>query len=395
MRLCSICMMHEFLAEHRDDLIDRCRAKVAQRAVPKATAEELDHGIPLFLEQLIKTLQVEQSSEPLLSRKVSGPSGGTQQTRSEMGDAAALHGSELLRKGFSVEQVVHDYGDLCQAITDLAFEIDAPIEIDEFRTLNRCLDNAIATAVTEFNYQRDFAAADKHAKALNIRLGFFAHELRNILNSATLALTAIKDGHLSISGATGDVLERSLVGMRVLIDRSLTDVRITAGLPSHNRLFSLADFIAEIKLSASLEARVKDCTFVVSLVDSRLAVDADRDLLLSAVGNLLQNAFKFTHLHTEVTLNAYAAGDRILIDVEDHCGGLAPGSVDRMFEPFTQAGEDRSGLGLGLSISRRSVEANDGLLSVRNVPCKGCVFTIDLPRFTMPEKAGDAVKLPA
>jgi len=56
-----------------------------------------------------------------------------------------------------------------------------------------------------------------------------------------------------------------------------------------------------------------------------------------------------------------------------------------MFLPFTQCGEDRSGLGLGLAICRRSVEANHGILGVRDVPGVGCVFTIDLPRHSLPQ----------
>ena len=94
----------------------------------------------------------------------------------------------------------------------------------------------------------------------------------------------------------------------------------------------------------------------------------------------MQNAFKFTEHQTEVSLNAYATADRVRIDVEDKCGGLPRGDTERLFRPFTQSGTDRSGLGLGLSIARRSVEANDGVLSVRDVPGTGCVFTIDLPR---------------
>lgn len=82
---------------------------------------------------------------------------------SEMGESAAQHGGELLRRGFTVEQVVHDYGDICQAISDLAVEMSAPIETDEFRTLNRCLDNVTAVAVTEFIYQHDFEVAEKQA----------------------------------------------------------------------------------------------------------------------------------------------------------------------------------------------------------------------------------------
>jgi hypothetical protein len=152
-------MMHDFLANNRYDLIERCRAKVAQRPARAATAQQLQNGVPLFLDQLIRTLRIEQTEEPLDSRKISGPSGGGA-AQSEIGASAAQHGRALLKLGFSVDQVVHDYGDLCQAITDLAFERDAPFQIDEFRTLNRCLDNAIADAVTEFSYQRDDAVAD-------------------------------------------------------------------------------------------------------------------------------------------------------------------------------------------------------------------------------------------
>jgi signal transduction histidine kinase len=175
-------------------------------------------------------------------------------------------------------------------------------------------------------------------------------------------------------------LDRSLVGLHNLINRTLTEVRLTAGMSAQYQLFSLADFIAEVQLSASLEAQVKECVLTVSGVDARLAVDADRDLLLSAVGNLLQNAFKFTHHRTEVTLKCYAVADRILIDIEDKCGGLPPGAAEKMFLPFTQDGADKSGLGLGLSISRNSVEVNEGILRVRNIPGLGCVFTISLPR---------------
>lgn len=95
-------------------------------------------------------------------------------------------------------------------------------------------------------------------------------------------------------------------------------------------------------------------------------------LCIRSVGNLLQNAFKFTRQQTEVTLGAYALSDRILIDVKDHCGGLPPSDVERMFQPFTQNGVDKAGLGPGLSIARRSVEASNGTLSVRDVPGTRC-----------------------
>jgi signal transduction histidine kinase len=346
---------------------------------PKVADSALAYGIPPFLDQLIKTLQVEQTSEPMQSRRVSGPSGGGP-AASEIGITAALHGRELSREGFTVDQVVHDYGDLCQAITDLAFERSTPIGIDEFRTLNRCLDNGIADAVTEYAFQRSALVEDKSVRSLNERLGFLAHELRNRLHTATLAVMAIKSGNVGMAGATGAVLDRSLIGMRSLIDRSLADVRVAAGIHPRNRPISLADFIGDVKISAALEAQAHQCTLTVGDVDAGLAIDVDREMLLSALGNLLQNAFKFTQRRTEVSLSAYAAADRIRIDIEDHCGGLPPGFAAEVFLPFKQSGGDRSGLGLGLAICQSSVKANNGLLTVRDIPHTGCVFTIDLPR---------------
>ena len=316
---------------------------------------------------------------PRQSYRISGPAGGVHPTYSELSEAATLHGRELWLNAFSVDQVVHDYGDLCQAITELAYERKAAISIEEFQTLNRCLDNAIADAVTEFSYERDVAAAKVESSA-HERRAVFAHELRDSLHTATLAFLAIKAGRVGLNGSTGAALERSLATMSSLITRSIMDARAAAALPPRNELLSLADLIADIEAIGLLEAKERQCRLVVSHVDPSLAVEVDRDLLMSAVMNLLTNAFKFTCHGTEVTLSAYASAEHILIEVSDNCGGLPPGSQQSMFLPFTQGSGDRSGLGLGLAISRRSIEAQSGTLTVRDVPGTGCVFTVTLPR---------------
>lgn len=372
-------MLHDFLSHNSEELTKRCRDKVRGRPGRNATEPQLQNGVPMFLDQLIRTLRVEQSSQPLESRKISGPSGGGP-TLSEVSVTAAQHGRELLSLGFCVDQVVHDYGDLCQSITDLAFERDVPFEVDEFRTLNRCLDNAIADAVTEFSYQRDSVVAGKHAADVNEKMGFFAHELRNLLNTSTLSFAAAKAGNLALTGATGTVLERSLTALRMLIDRSLAEVRMDNQNDDVSNIFPVAEFILEVKAAGDLAAKVRGCNFIVSPTAPDLQIFGNRDLLYSAVWNLLQNAFKFTHRDTEVALNAYAVADRILIDVKDHCGGLPAGAAGDMFSAFTQHGSDKSGLGLGLSIAQQCVHANDGLLSVLDVPGTGCVFTISIPR---------------
>jgi len=376
-------MLHNFLSNNRDELAARCRVKVGSRPGRSATEAQLQNGIPLFLDQLIRTLRVEQTSQRHESELISGPAGGGV-ALSEVSVSAAQHGKDLLGLGLTVDQVVHDYGDLCQSITDLAVERDAPFAVDEFRTLNRCLDNAISDAVTEFSYQRDGLHATRNADASNQRMGFFAHELRNLLGTASLAFAAAKAGNLSLTGATGSILERSLTSLEKLIKDSIEDVRTSGHHEVTLGSFSLAGFIREIYDAAALSAEVYDCSFRALPVDSDLAVKGTRDLLMAAVANLLQNAFKFTAPGTEVLLTAYAQGDRILIDVKDHCGGLAPEVAETMFLPFSQAGTNRTGIGLGLTIAKQTVAANEGTLTVHDLADVGCVFTINLPRHSIP-----------
>ena len=140
---------------------------VDERRTSRADDPEHEFGIPQFLDQLIKTLEVEQTSEPARSREISGPEDGKPAV-SEIASTATRHGSELLLQGFTIDQVVHDYGDLCQAITGLAFEQKAPIQADEFQTLNRCLDNGIADAVKEYAHKRDVLLDDRNAHVLNL-----------------------------------------------------------------------------------------------------------------------------------------------------------------------------------------------------------------------------------
>ncbi len=148
----------------------------------------------------------------------------------------------------------------------------------------------------------------------------------------------------------------------------------------------MSGFIEEVLQAASLEANERDITFTVLPVEDEVAIEADRQVLGSVIGNLLQNAFKFTRPRTTVTLRVGASADRVLIEIEDECGGL-PGGTANLFRPFEQRGADRTGFGLGLAYSRWGVEANRGRIYARTVPGRGCVFTVDLPRSAVPAVA--------
>jgi signal transduction histidine kinase len=273
---------------------------------------------------------------------------------------------------------VHDYGDVCQAITELAVELNAPISTDDFRTLNRCLDDAIAGAVTEYGRERNQSGIDGESARASERLGFFAHELRNLMNTALMAFEVLRTGNVGVVGSTGAVLHRSLLASRALITRSLAEVRLTQGIQNPER-FAVAPFIDEIASASTLEANARGVRLTVAPVQDRVEIQADRQVLAAVVGNLLQNAFKFTRPRTTVTLSVDATPERVHIDVRDECGGLASGDVNELFRPFEQRSVDRTGVGLGLAFSRWGAEANGGRIYARNRG-EGCIFTVDLPR---------------
>jgi signal transduction histidine kinase len=354
-------MLHEFISSNRAEIIARCRAKLGSRPAPRPTDLELEYGVPLFLDQLADTLRFALGAS------------------SPIGKSATMHAKELLDRGFTIAQVVRDYGGVCQAITELAVETEAPITTKEFQTLNLCLDDAIAEAVTEFGRLRAHEGEE--------RLGRLAHELRNLLNGAVLSFDMLKSGTVGIGGSTGAVLARSLTGLRDVIDRELAAVRLGAGV-HHRETVVVRDLIEDIEVAATLEANVRGLQFSVGSIPADVTVHADRQILTSVVANLLQNAFKFTRDGGHVKLRAHSTTDRVLIEVEDQCGGLPAGKAEDLFRPFEQRSGDRTGLGLGLDICHRGARVNGGEIRVLDNPGAGCVFTIDLPRNALAAVAG-------
>ena len=354
-------MLGEFLATHREELLARARGRVDTRSAPAGTELEQTYWLPLFLDQLGSALRRAASNQSV--------------DHSELASTASHHGHDLFHRGLTVAQVVHDYGSLCQVITELAVEKNAPISAANFQALNLCLDDAIAGAVTEFGRQRE----RELAVAGTERLGVLAHELRNHLNTAVLAFSSIRKGIVAVGGSTGAILERSLIGLQMLIDRSFANVRLDVGLQANERIV-VRELLEEVEIGASMFAESRGLTLFVISVDDQVVVQADRQILAAAITNLLQNAIKFTRAGSQVVLNARCSETRVTIDVEDECGGLPAGRRESLLRPFVQRGGDRSGLGLGLSICAKAMQSMSGELRVRDVPGHGCVFTIDLPR---------------
>ena len=205
-------MLHELLTSNRNELIKRCKAKAAKRFAPAEIPAGGDHGVPLFLEQLVATLHFEQQTA---TRPV--PHTDPTPAATDIGRAAALHGAELLRRGYSIDQVVHDYGDVCQAVNELALEQKARITVEEFCTLNRCLDNAIADAVTAFASGQQGTISDR---SVNL-----AKEQERLIHLAIQTIATIQSGNLGARGTTTNALLNTLYDLRDLVGQSQPDIR--------------------------------------------------------------------------------------------------------------------------------------------------------------------------
>ena len=208
-------MLHQFLKQNRSELIERCRTKVEKRRAPTVPPDDVDHGIPLFLDQLTQMLPGGANPEAAGQTSTTAPASAASV---RMEEGAVLHGQDQRRNNFSIEQVVHGYGDLCQSITQLASEKNFAIDANEFGVLNIRLDNAIADAVSEFS--RGSATREAIAGATAETLGTITHEMRNLHTTCAIALRAMERGTVGFGGATAGALRASLTRMGTLIERA-------------------------------------------------------------------------------------------------------------------------------------------------------------------------------
>jgi hypothetical protein len=230
--------LHVFLVTNREEILDRSRSKLGRREIPTPTAAELADGLRRFLDQLITILGAEKDEPD------AGPGA--------VAASASIHGADRRRRGLTVAQVVQDYGSICQSVTEMAAELHTAITAEEFQTFNQILDEAIAQAATEYERQRDRSVAGPGVA----HLGFLAHEMRNLVTTSMLTFDALSGGTVGVSRSTGALLGRSLRRMRVLIDRTLAEVRLGADIQARERVVNRHG-IVKVKTSRQVAAALR------------------------------------------------------------------------------------------------------------------------------------------
>jgi hypothetical protein len=347
--------LHALLSDKRQELLDRWAAAAKVSAPTAVSTVELVDRMPFFVDELRAALH--PGVAPL-------PDGGSV--------SAEEHGMQRLRLGFDVGEVVREYGLLHEAVLDLAAESDLALAAAEVKALATAINKGTRDAVTQYTWQRDGELQRQAAE----HLGFVAHELRNPLAGAIMAHAIVRRRQETPSAAT-ETLGRALTRLSSMIDNALSHAWLKVGAPLRGENVELRALLADIEGDVAAEAEENAITLAVSA--EPLVLHADPRLLSSAVSNLVRNALKFSKRGSTVSVRGWQRDARVIIEVEDECGGLPPGKSEELFSPFVQKGGDRSGFGLGLAIALQAAESHNGTVKVRNVPGHGCVFAIDLP----------------
>lgn len=342
-------MLYEFLTSQRTAILNVAREKASGIMGGSANHGTVEEGWKVFYDELIGILKLDQPFE-------------FHSERGAHSSMAVKQGKEYVRLGCTISEVVHSYGNICQAITEVATDRGYQMTPREFRQLNLSLDTAIAEAVSEFERVR---RATVRLAEID-RLGVLSDELRNCLQTATIALDIVESGTVGVGSHTSSILRNSLNTMSTLLDTSMTGIRLAADPEVSLERVRLFDLMSEVGVMSDHPSRSRGIIVEIQ-GDLSLEVAVDRHLFTSALSNLVTRALKNARRGDTIYVRGHSYDNRILIDVEGAC------DTDSVV-PSTGTGGAFS-----LDLVQRAVERNAGTLEVRQTD-SGCVTTIALPK---------------
>ena len=214
-----------------------------------------------------------------------------------------------------------------------------------------------------------------------------SHELRTPLTSIRMFIETLALGRVKDPAQTQEVLEllqRETERLSTMIERVLDWARLESGRQRYRKERLTVRQILDASLDAFRAQRLdSEVQLSCQLPEALPVVEGDREALAGALLNLLHNAYKYSGAEKRIELRAGPTDGGVDIEVEDHGVGIAKRDRKRVFERFYRVDNlltrQTEGSGLGLSISRRIVEAHGGKLTVRSELGKGSTFTIHLP----------------
>jgi two-component system phosphate regulon sensor histidine kinase PhoR len=226
----------------------------------------------------------------------------------------------------------------------------------------------------------------------NMRREFVAnvsHELKTPITSIKGYVETLKEGALGDKKNVQKFLEIVLKQsdlLNAIVDDLLSLSRIEQDAERGEIQITeenLRHIIEAATEDYELKARERKIKVIVSCSEE-IIVKANSRLLEQAIGNLLDNAIKYSEQGTAVEVEATSNPDEVLIRVSDPGSGIAPEHLPRLFERFYRVDKGRSrelgGTGLGLAIVKHIAQAHGGSVTVESTLGKGSIFTLHLPK---------------
>jgi len=358
--------LSEFIDSRRPEILERWVANLRRGATgEELRREDLEDRFHSYLRKLVEVLETaehgETSKETLLAPARS---------------IAAEHGGQRLELGYDIGAVVRDYASLRDVLEERLAAVGLEPTAKELSVLAAFLMDGVASAVHTYTLERDAkvrAAAAKH-------VGFLVHELRQPLQTLRLRLDVLaRPGR---SGSPEDVaaIHRSVRALSETVEDALFESRFNGLQELQLEEVDAAMLIRQVAEDVEYAAEARGIAVHLETSNAPITLEGDRRLLRSALSNLAYNAVKFSPDGSSVRLKASAPETgKVVFQVQDACGGLPVGAVEKMFSPFVQLGQDRSGFGLGLALARQVSDAHAGALRVHDVPGQGCIFVLELP----------------
>jgi hypothetical protein len=340
-------MLVEFLQVNRTEVFESSDRKTKLFAPLGLMSDQLNEFLHAFYEQLITLLGEPFSVAPPVA----------------MLKTAVAYGKEFLKLEYPLSHIIHSYGSMCQVITEMSINKNLTFSSKEFDVLNNCFDMAMASAVSGYQFRGNDEPEEKDIK----RLGFLAQDLQGAIANASQALEMLKFRLVGIGKSSVMVLPR----MHHLIDRALSEARIGKDPEIQIEKFWLSDLVNQIVATAQIEATKKNQAILTD-VDWRIVIEADRQFILSALARLIHHAIDRTKPRGRIYVNANAWGPRVSIEIKDESGG-GTGPNPTLESPALRDAA------LGLAIAQRAIRLSQGTLKIEDSPGKGMVYNIDIP----------------
>lgn len=209
-----------------------------------------------------------------------------------------------------------------------------------------------------------------------------SHELRSPLARLNVALEIAKQRSNPESGPILERIEKESTRLNEMISQLLTLSKLESGSKDFERRdIDLTAVVRSVASDADFEAQANGRTVKLS-ADEGIRFVGSEGLLRSAIENVLRNAARYTAQETSVNVTLRYDGERIILNVVDHGGGVPENELENLFRPFYRIGEARErttgGIGLGLAIAEQAIKVHDGSITANNT-ADGLSVTIELP----------------